>query len=90
VVDSHEPKPQWLLLNMEANVEVDITGLDGLERIRRHCADEGIIVALVRVKHDVLTDLRRHGVLGRIGEDRVYPTLPTAVQAFLDWQQAED
>jgi hypothetical protein len=29
-------------------------------------------------------------VLGRIGEDRVYPTLPTAVQAFLDWQQAED
>jgi high affinity sulfate transporter 1 len=88
-VDSHEPKPQWLLLNMEANVEVDITGLDGLERIRRHCADEGIIVALVRVKHEVLSDLRRHGVLGRIGEDRVYPTLPTAVQAFLDWQRAE-
>ena len=89
-VDSLEPRPRWLLLNMEANVEVDITGLDALERIRRHCDDEGVIVALVRVKHDVLEDLRRHGVANRIGEDRVYPTLPTAVQGFLDWQQSED
>jgi hypothetical protein len=47
-------------------------------------------VALVRVKHEVLEDLRRHGVANRIGEDRVYPTLPTAVQGFLDWQQSED
>ena len=89
-VDSCEPRPQWLLLNMEANVEVDITGLDALERIRRHCVDEGVRVALVRVKHDVLEDLRRHGVAARIGEDRVYSTLPTAVQAFVDWRQAED
>ena len=89
-VDSLEPRPRWLLLNMEANVEVDITGLDALERIRRHCDDEGVIVALVRVKHEVLEDLRRHGVAYRIGEDRVYPTLPTAVQGFLDWQQSED
>ena len=89
-VDSLEPRPRWLLLNMEANVEVDITGLDALERIRRHCDDEGVIVALVRVKHEVLEDLRRHGVANRIGEDRVYPTLPTAVQGFLDWQQSKD
>lgn len=89
-VDSLLPRPSWLLLNMEANVEVDITGLDALERIRRHCADEGVIVALVRVKHDVLDDLRRHGVADRIGEDRVFPTLPTAVQAYLDWRHSED
>ena len=86
-VDALEPRPRWLLLNMEANVEVDITGLDALERIRRHCADEGVVVALVRVKHDVLENLRRHGVAGRIGEERVYATLPTAVQAYLDWQR---
>jgi high affinity sulfate transporter 1 len=89
-VDSLQPRPRWLLLNMEANVEVDITGLDAMERIRRHCDDEGVIVALVRVKHDVLEDLRRHGVAKRIGEDRVYPTLPTAVQGFLEWQQSQD
>jgi MFS superfamily sulfate permease-like transporter len=88
-VDSSDPRPRWLLLNMEANVEVDITGLDALERIRRHCADEGVVVALVRVKHDVLEDLRRHGVVERIGEDHVYPTLPTAVQGYLDWRRSE-
>lgn len=89
-VDSLQPRPRWLLLNMEANVEVDITGLDALDRICRHCDDEGVVVALVRVKHDVLEDLRRHGVADRIGEDRVYPTLPTAVQGYLDWQQSDD
>jgi SulP family sulfate permease len=89
-VDSLQPRPRWLLLNMEANVEVDITGLDALDRICRHCDDEGVVVALVRVKHDVLEDLRRHGVADRIGEDRVYPTLPTAVQGYIDWQQSDD
>ena len=30
------------------------------------------------------------GVLSVIGEDRVFPTMPTAVQAYEDWVQAED
>jgi SulP family sulfate permease len=89
-VDASTPRPLWLLLNMEANAEVDITGLDALDRVRAHCVNEGVIVALVRVKHEILEDLRRHGVAARIGEDRIYPTLPTAVQAFIDWRQAED
>ncbi|MDD2858281.1 MAG: SulP family inorganic anion transporter [Candidatus Nanopelagicales bacterium] len=77
-----DPLPSWLLLNMEANVEVDITGLDALERLRSHCARLGVSLALVRVKHEIQEDLMRHGVGGRIGPDRIFPTLPTAVSAF--------
>ena len=81
-LDQADPTPKWLLLNMEANTEVDITGLDALERLRSHCARAGVTLALVRVKHEIEVDLMRHGVGAKIGLDRMYPTLPTAVAAF--------
>ena len=81
-VDSTTPKPQWLLLNMEANVEVDITGLDALARVFEHCSRAGIRLCLVRVTKEIESELMLHGVGGLIGQDRMYPTLPTAVAAF--------
>lgn len=35
-----------------------------------------------RVKQDLLDDLKAAGFLARVGEDRIFPTLPTAVEAF--------
>ncbi len=81
-VDQADPAPNWLLLNMEANTEVDITGLDALEQLRSHCARAGVTLALVRVKHEIELDLIRHGVGQKIGLNRIYPTLPTAVAAY--------
>ena len=75
---------------MEGNTEVDITGLDALEEVRHECVDRGIVMALVRVKHEVIEELERHGVAERIGMDRIYPTLPTAVTAFTAWQQSAE
>ncbi len=70
---------------MEGNTEVDITGLDALEDIRVSCEAEGVLLALVRVKHEVLDDLSSHGVAERIGYAHIYATLPTAVAAYQDW-----
>lgn len=89
-VDGRTPRPMWVIINMEANAEVDITALDALEKTVRHFQRESITVALARVKHDVITALDKHGVLGVIGSDHVFPTMPTAVQAYEDWRQAED
>ena len=80
-----EPPARWFLLNMEGNTEVDITGLDALEDVRSSCAAEGVVLALVRVKHDVLDDLSSHGVAERIGYGHIYATLPTAVAAYKEW-----
>ncbi len=79
------PPARWLLINMEGNTEVDITGLDALEEVREWCEREGIILALVRVKRELLDALTRHGVAERIGFDRIYPTLPAAVEAYQAW-----
>lgn len=81
-IDSATPKPRWLLLNMEANVEVDITGLDALERVRNHCERADILLCLVRVTSEIEAELMLHGVGGRIGREHIFPTLPTAVAAF--------
>jgi MFS superfamily sulfate permease-like transporter len=70
---------------MEGNTEVDITGLDGLAELQEWCARHGILLALVRVKHEVIEALDRHGVGRVIGADRIYPTLPTAVAAYQAW-----
>jgi hypothetical protein len=43
------------------------------------------VLALVRVKHDVIEALMVHGVGERIGAEHIYPTLPTAVAAYAAW-----
>ncbi|MFY9919315.1 MAG: hypothetical protein WAL26_13065, partial [Mycobacterium sp.] len=42
----------------------------------------GIVFAMARVKQDLRNSLAAAGLLTTIGEDRIYPTLPTAVEAF--------
>jgi len=73
---------EWFVLNMEANTEVDITGLDALEDLRAELAGRGIVVALARVKQELLDELIAYGVAGRIGAGRIFPTLPVAVDAY--------
>jgi SulP family sulfate permease len=81
-VDAAPWPVEWFLLNAEANVEVDLTALDALEDLRSELADRGIVVALARVKQDVRDDLDAAGFTGRIGPDRIYMTLPTAVATY--------
>jgi sulfate permease, SulP family len=80
---------QWLILNAEANVEVDLTAIDALDELREELAERGIVLALARVKQDLRDDLVASGFLERVGEDRVFFTLPTAVAAYVDWYAAQ-
>jgi sulfate permease, SulP family len=77
------PTPvEWFLLNAEANVEVDITAVDALEDLRTELGRRGIVFAMARVKQDLRDILETAGFLERVGEARVFPTLPTAVAGF--------
>ncbi|MFA1542882.1 sulfate permease [Actinomadura monticuli] len=78
---------RWFVLNVEANVEVDYTGLKALEELRAELSGRGIVFALARVKQDLLDDLRAFGLADAIGADRLFPTLPTAVAAFEHWRR---
>jgi SulP family sulfate permease len=82
--DQHGPV-RWFVLNVEANVEVDFTGLEAVDAVREELAAAGTVFALARVKHDLLARLESFGLAGKIGPDRLYPTLPTAVAAYEAW-----
>ena len=84
-VDEAAHPVEWLLINTEANVEVDLTALDALARLRRELEARGVVLALARVKQDLLDDLAAAGLVDAIGTDRMYATLPTAVGAYLAW-----
>ncbi|MFF2083585.1 SulP family inorganic anion transporter [Nocardia sp. NPDC058176] len=73
---------RWFVLSAEANVEVDLTALDAVEQLRADLAGRGIVFAMARVKHDLRDDLDASGLTERIGADHLYPTLPTALEAY--------
>jgi len=85
VAKAHEPV-QWFVLNAEAIIDIDITAADALEDVRNDLAGRGIVFAMARVKWELRTDLERVGLMERIGEDHLFPTLPTAVEGFRRWQ----
>jgi SulP family sulfate permease len=84
-VDDATHRVSWFVLNAEANVEVDITATDALEALRVELEHRGIVFAMARVKQDLLDDLERSGLVDRVGSDRMFPTLPTAVEAYRAW-----
>lgn len=83
--EQHGHPVRWFVLNVEANVEVDFTGLEAVDAVREELAGDGAVFALARVKHDLLGRLESFGLAEKIGPDRLYPTLPTAVAAYEAW-----
>ena len=77
----------WLVLNTEAIVEIDITAADAVHTLCDVLDTRDVVLALARVKQDLLHDLRHSGLADRIGADRIFPTLPTAVAAFKEEQR---
>lgn len=81
VADERVPV-EWVILNMEANVEIDLTATDMLEDLRSDLDARHIVLALARVKHDLAVYLDRTGLTERVGSGHIYPTLPTALDGF--------
>jgi SulP family sulfate permease len=80
---------RWFVLNVEANVEVDITAADGLRELAQELQDRGIALGLARVKTDLYVPLARAGVVDVIGKDMFFATLPVAEECYLRWAVAQ-
>jgi sulfate permease, SulP family len=85
----HDP-PRWFVFNVEANVEVDFTALEAMEAVRDELTRDGTVFALARVKQDLLVRLEAFGLAAKIGPDKLFPTLPTAVAAYQEWAASQE
>jgi high affinity sulfate transporter 1 len=81
-VDENPDPVQWFVLNAEANVDVDLTALDAVDQLRQDLNSRGIVFAMARVKWHLHEALQAAGLLDKIGEDHIFMTLPTAVEAY--------
>ncbi len=81
-VNTNPVPVEWFVLSAEANVEVDLTSLDALDQLRSELTSRGIVFAMARVKQDLRDALQAAGLIEKIGEDRIFLTLPTVTEAF--------
>ena len=80
------PAPvRWFVLNVEANVEVDFTALEAVDAVREEITSRGAVFVLARVKQDLLVRLQSFGLAEKIGAELMFPTLPTALEAYEKW-----
>ena len=87
-VDANPDPVRWFVLNAEANVEVDLTALDAVDSLRQELNRRGIEFAMARVTWHLREALDAAGLLDKIGEARIFATLPTAVEAYRDRRTA--
>ena len=87
-----------MIVAAEPVTDIDTTGAEVLGRCSTTSTAEGIELAFAELKGPVKDRLRRYGLYDRIGDDRFFPTLGTAIDGYLaatgtewvDWSDQGD
>jgi SulP family sulfate permease len=88
-VDEAETPVRWFVLNAEAVSEVDITAADALEELRAELERRGVVMGIARMKVELREDLDVTPFLQHVPREMVFATLPTTVQAYQAWAEAQ-
>ncbi len=91
-----EPAARWVVIAAEPITDIDTTAAESLEELIRELDGLGVTLAFAELKDPVKGRLRAYGTMERIGEERCFPTVGTAVDAYLaatgetwvDWEDA--
>jgi MFS superfamily sulfate permease-like transporter len=97
-IETAEVPVRWVVIAAEPITDVDTTAADVLDRLEADLAKEGITLAFAELKDPVKARLRRYGALQRVGEERIFPTVGTAVSGYLrssgerwtDWEEEDE
>jgi high affinity sulfate transporter 1 len=81
-IEAETTPVEWFVLNTEAIVEVDITAIDTLAELQSELATRSITFAMTRVKQDLYVQLKRSGLLQKMGSEHIYLTIHTAIAGF--------
>jgi MFS superfamily sulfate permease-like transporter len=73
---------KWLVLDMEAMVDIDTSGAEVLHQVLSGLADGGVTVAISRANEPTAALLAQYHLLDMIGENRLYPTNRHAIAAY--------
>ena len=80
-LDEADADVEWMLLNFEANVHIDLTSVDALEELHNELDGAASRWRWRGSSTRCTPSWNRPACHRRIGEDHVFETLPTAVQS---------
>ena len=83
LVGGSDPVPEWFLVNAEAFVYIDATAIDTLKQIHAELAGRGTELCFARVKGKQRDLFERTGLTELVGVDRFFPSVRSAVAAFV-------
>jgi high affinity sulfate transporter 1 len=83
LVASRDEKVHWVVVAAEPITDIDTTGAEMLVDLAADLNLAGAELAFAELKGPVKDRLRRYGIYDQIGEGRFFPTLGTAVDAYL-------
>lgn len=81
------PGLRWFVLDASAVPAMDTTGAEMLDELREELADRGVTLAICSPHRAVRVILERSGMLKRMGENRVFPTIKGAARAYYEATQ---
>jgi len=84
LIDAAEPPVEWLLIDVEGIVDIDVTATEAISSLQCELKPKGIVLAIARANHPLQKILKRAGLTKCIGAKHFYPTVRTGVQAFLE------
>ena len=73
---------KWLVLDVEAMVDIDTSGAEVLHQVLSEMADRRVTVALSRANPELIDWLKRYNLLESIGDEHIYPTNRHALAAY--------
>ena len=82
VAEEAKTELRCFLLDAESIPLIDTTGAASLEEVRDELAEKGVVFAIAEAKGPLRVMLDRTGLAERIGADRIFPTVKSAVEAL--------
>jgi len=97
-VDTAPTATRWVVVAAEPITDIDTTAAGILDELLGDLRRSGIELRFAEMKDPVKDWLSRYGLLQRIGDDSFYPTVGTAVDAYvaasgidwIDWEERGD
>jgi MFS superfamily sulfate permease-like transporter len=87
-IEAADPPPKVVLLDGESMNDVDATAVITLQEFQQQLAQTGVEIWLARIKTHVLEIMQRGGLEEVILPEHIYPSVQTAVDAYLAQEQA--
>lgn len=75
---------RWVIVAAEPITDIDTTGAEILGELLDGLQTKNIELAFAELKGPVKDRLRSYGLYDRIGDGRFFPTLGTAIHAYVD------